>query len=204
MPSLQRAFLEPGLLLNPRKTQLLGTESTVAAGRKLKWEAVHLFRPRCIYARPCDILACPRLLTVSWHRQFAAVCIWRLCLVVASVAGDSTCDDHVLVHPCRPSQRDCCHFAPSTASSPLRRRLLYLLLHHNPSYNWQFACQFRLWSYLGHLMRRPDEHPTRVIFTSLQGLQRPQGGFVNSPRAWLRRHVNLAYPGAPDQTRRCC
>ena len=53
--------------------------------------------------------------------------------------------------------------------------------------------RMRLWGYLGHVLRRPPQHPARKLLLGMASLHRPQGGFPNSPLHWLLRTASAAY-----------
>ena len=74
-----------------------------------------------------------------------------------------------------------------------RRRAVLVLLNHCVPQTWASIWRLRSWTYYGHILRKPPEHPVRRIFLSLKSAVRPQGGFPNTPLRWLTEAASAAY-----------
>ena len=83
--------------------------------------------------------------------------------------------------------------APAPALHRIRRRSFLVFLSSSPTKCWEYQLQQRAWSYAGHVLRRPESHPTRAVLLSLHGARRPQGGYPNSQIDWLFRVTSKTY-----------
>ena len=83
--------------------------------------------------------------------------------------------------------------APALALHRLRRRCVLVFLSRLPAKCWSYQWQQRAWNYAGHVLRRPENHPTKAVLLSLHGVRRPPGGYPNSHLDWLIRVASKAY-----------
>ena len=67
----------------------------------------------------------------------------------------------------------------------LRRRAAQVVALANPKFRWTNLWVSREWGYLGHLLRKPDEHPCKRLLFSCEGHQAPWNSYIR----WARKMV---------------
>ena len=72
-------------------------------------------------------------------------------------------------------------FIPHTASEDVayylhrvQRRAILVMLGQVIPRNWSFQWQLRTWNYLGHVLRKPEQHSAKQALRRLHDAQRPK------------------------------
>ena len=77
----------------------------------------------------------------------------------------------------------------------LRKRAIYIFMNTHVAQNWSYLWQIRLWSYMGHVLRKSPESPVRSVVNAMLRLKRPLGGLPNSPMDWVIRTASSVFEG---------